>query len=790
MMPDPAHKPEYEFYATCSKGAEKVLAQELQQLNPERRRPLRIRPLTAGVAFFGTLDDAYRALLYLRVASRVLLVLDRVDASNADALYEGVRALPWEDHVAPDGTIAVDARGANDELRDERFIALKVKDAICDRFVELKGERPSVQRERPNLRINVALRNNKATVALDLAGEPLHRRGYRVSSGAIVAPLRETLAATMLELAGWGAKACGKTKGSDSSVASVDPTVFLLDPLCGSGTIVIEAALIALGRAPGLLRDFWGFEGWLGHDADLWNSLLDAADEQAEQQEELRQRDGSPVSLFASDVDPASVDVARESAKRAGVASYIQFEVADISNITLPQSGHGLLVTNPPYGERLSSSSQLPALYAALGQLKTTAAETLDLVAITPDDRIDIYLGGTSTQRIDTYNGSLETAIRIWKATGGTGQGAGQDVDSSVTQGSGQATAPSAGQGTKNNGSSARIDEDTPFVNRLRKMATHRAKWARRAGVSCYRVYDADLPDYAVAIDLYQGASNTPSEDQRWLHISEYEPPAEIDQQRAAERLADVLRIAPGILDVPTANVFLKQRKRSKGGEQYAQEYRKDGSPSSQAHLIRESGHLFEVDFARYLDTGIFLDHRLTRALLQDRAFENDCLNLFAYTGTASVYMAAGGAHSVTTIDLSNTYDEWAKRNMKRNRFRGNQYQFVQADVLRWVEEHRHDAEKYGLIFVDPPTFSNSARMGSRTWDVKRDHAELLIALSRMLTPDGVVVFSCNLRGFKPDRATLEKAKVHIENITKSTIPPDFERTQRIHHCYLVTKVK
>jgi 23S rRNA (guanine2445-N2)-methyltransferase / 23S rRNA (guanine2069-N7)-methyltransferase len=328
--------------------------------------------------------------------------------------------------------------------------------------------------------------------------------------------------------------------------------------------------------------------------------------------------------------------------------------------------------------------------------------------------------------------------------------------------------------------------KSTPFTNRLRKMAAHRGKWARRTGVTCYRVYDSDLPDYAVAIDLYQGATGTPEEGQRWLHISEYEPPAIIDEQKAAERLADVLRTAPAILDVPIANVFLKQRKRSKGGEQYAQA----GSGATTAHLIKENGHTFEVDFARYLDTGIFLDHRMTRALLQERAQQTDCLNLFAYTGTASVYMAAGNAASVTTVDLSNTYIEWAERNMKRNRFKADRYRSVQADALKWVEEHRHDAEKYGLIFADPPTFSNSARMGSRTWDVKRDHAELLIALSRMLAPDGVVVFSCNLRGFKLDSALLEKAKVRIEDITASTIPPDFERNRKIHHCYLVTREK
>jgi 23S rRNA (guanine2445-N2)-methyltransferase / 23S rRNA (guanine2069-N7)-methyltransferase len=315
-------------------------------------------------------------------------------------------------------------------------------------------------------------------------------------------------------------------------------------------------------------------------------------------------------------------------------------------------------------------------------------------------------------------------------------------------------------------------------------MAAHRGKWARRAGVSCYRVYDADLPDYAVAIDHYQGAANTPDAGQSWLHIAEYAPPSHIDEQKAAQRLATVLLTAPAVLGVPTANVFLKQRKHSKGGEQY-----QGGAPARVTpHLVEEDGLVFEVDLSSRLDTGIFLDHRLTRALLRERASGTDCLNLFAYTGTASVHMAAGGARSVTTVDLSHTYLDWARRNMERNRFTGDAYRFEQADVLAWAQEHRHDAEKYGLIFADPPTFSNSARMGSRVWDVQRDHAEMLIALSRMLAPGGAVVFSCNLRSFKPDVAMLTKARVVIEDITARTIPPEFERNPKIHRCYLVTR--
>jgi 23S rRNA (guanine2445-N2)-methyltransferase / 23S rRNA (guanine2069-N7)-methyltransferase len=328
------------------------------------------------------------------------------------------------------------------------------------------------------------------------------------------------------------------------------------------------------------------------------------------------------------------------------------------------------------------------------------------------------------------------------------------------------------------------------FADRLRKMATHRGKWARRSGVTNYRVYDADLPNYAVAIDLYVGAGKQAGT--RWLYIAEYAPPASIDPARAIERLGAVLAVAPQILDVPTGNVFLKVRKPQKGGSQYAKSPTLSASEKhkpEQTHLVQEAGLLFEVDFASRLDTGLFLDHRDTRALLRARAKGLDSLNLFAYTGTASVYMAAGGAQSVTTVDLSQNYLAWAKRNMERNGFKAPiRYLFEATDAVRWVQEHRHEEQKYGLIFVDPPTFSNSTRMGTHTWDVQRDHAELLIGVSRLLAPDGVAVFSTNLRGFKPDLETLEKAKVSLRDISAQTIPPDFERNAKIHHCYLVTK--
>jgi 23S rRNA (guanine2445-N2)-methyltransferase / 23S rRNA (guanine2069-N7)-methyltransferase len=332
-----------------------------------------------------------------------------------------------------------------------------------------------------------------------------------------------------------------------------------------------------------------------------------------------------------------------------------------------------------------------------------------------------------------------------------------------------------------------------PFANRLAKMAKHRKKWARRTGVACYRVYDADLPDFNVAIDLYQGAEDTKDAGKRWLHIAEYKAPKGIDENLAHARLAEILRITPAEFDLGSQNVFLKRRQQAKGGSQYKQEASARSAKSTALHLINEGGLKFEVNLASKLDTGIFLDHREVRKLLREKASGRDCLNLFAYTGTASVYMADGGATSVTTLDLSSTYLEWAQRNMALNEFskkRGLDLSFKRADAIRWIAEQRAlRRPSYDLIFVDVPTFSNSSKMGKRSWDVQRDHAELLIGVSRLLRHNGEVVFSTNLRGFKPDLGALTKARVSLENISTKTIPADFERTGNIHHCFIARKM-
>jgi 23S rRNA (guanine2445-N2)-methyltransferase / 23S rRNA (guanine2069-N7)-methyltransferase len=308
------------------------------------------------------------------------------------------------------------------------------------------------------------------------------------------------------------------------------------------------------------------------------------------------------------------------------------------------------------------------------------------------------------------------------------------------------------------------------FANRLRKNLRHLGKWARREGVTCYRAYDGDLPEYAIAIDLYEG----------WAHVQEYAAPPTVDPGRAETRLRHALAVIPEVLGIPPEHVALKVRRKQKGLAQYERQ-----AATGEFRVVHEGGLRFWVNLSDYLDTGIFLDHRPTRAMIRGLAAGRRFLNLFAYTGSATVYAAAGEAVSTTTVDMSSVYLDWARRNMALNGFpEGPTHRFVRADCLAWLATTR--PERYHLIFLDPPTFSNSKRMGERTFDVQRDHPALIRAAADLLSRDGILLFSNNLRHFKLNRALL--SPLGIEDVSAETIPQDFQRNPRIHTCWRITR--
>lgn len=708
------------FFATCPKGIESLLADELRTLGADT-----VRETRAGVSFEGTLIDAYRTCLWSRLASRVLLPLARFPAPNAETLYDGARSIRWREHLRADGTLAVDSSVTQSSINHSHFAALKVKDAIVDQLRDASGQRPSIDTDRPDVRVNLYLYRDEATLSIDLSGDSLHRRGYRARG--VEAPLKENLAAAILIRAGWPTLAREGTP--------------LVDLLCGSGTLPIEAALIAADIAPGSFRRYYGFLGWGGHDTEAWAALL--AD--AEQRREQGLSKLPPISGY--DHDLRAVAAAKENLARVRLADRVMFEVRSLADCA-GSPAPGLVVANPPYGERLGDAKELPALYAMLGDALKRCYAGWRAAVLTGNPELGKAMGVRARRMHTLYNGAIECKLLHFDVTPEWYMHQRPPITSPADLGEGAEM----------------------FANRLRKNLRHFSRWAARRDIHAYRLYDADLHEYNVAIDLYES-------DRRLVHVQEYQAPATIDERTAARRLKHALAVIPLVLDVPSEHIYTKVRRRQKDRAQYE----KLGE-TGVFHEVREGAYRFLVNLADYLDTGLFLDHRSTRTLLGELANGRRFLNLFGYTGTATVHAALGGAAATTTVDMSRTYIDWARRNFELNKLDPKRHTLIQADVSQWLGQCR---ERYGLIFLDPPTFSRSKRMED-TLDIQRDHVALLRQTAALLEPDGILIFSTNYQRFKLDNDAL--ADLSIEDITRRTIPDDFARNPRIHQCFRITR--
>ncbi len=713
----------YPFFATTPKNMESLLADELRHLGAED-----VTETRAGVNFTGTLAAAYKICLWSRIANRVLLVLNRFPAADPDALYQGVIAIPWESHFTPSETFAVELNSSQSRITHSHYGALKVKDAIVDQFRSRTGTRPWVDTGQPDIQINVYLRRDEATLCLDLSGSSLHRRGYRASG--VTAPLKENLAAAILLRAGWAEIA--QNGGS------------LVDPMCGSGTLPIEAALIAADIAPGLQREHWGFLSWKQHDATVWKALLDEA--------HARRVDGLKKlpSIQGSDCNLTAVRAAQANIEQAGLAEFIQIDHLELEQCRAADPGHpGLVVINPPYGERLGAESNLADLYFRTGQLLKGHFPGWRASLITGNPELGKKLGLRALRRHALYNGRIECKLLHF------------EIKPELFLSNQQRPAPLP---VEKHSEGARM-----FANRLKKNLKHLRRWAKRENIHCYRLYGADLPEYAVAVDLYQG-------EKCWVHVQEYEAPKNVDRQNARRRIREALSIIMELLELPEDQLFFKVRRQQKGAAQYEKL-----ASNKHYHEVYEGDCRFWVNFEDYLDTGLFLDHRITRSKLAGLARGRHFLNLFAYTGTASVHAARGGAKSTLTVDMSNTYLQWARRNLALNGFDNDNHRTCQANCLEWLDQAVKQGDRYGAVFLDPPSFSSSKRMEG-TFDVQRDHASLIKKTVQLLEPDGVLIFSNNLRRFKMDTGALPG--LQIKDISRSTLPLDFERNPRIHNCW------
>ena len=811
-----------EYYASCPTGFEQALAHELKALGAAQ-----VRPLKGRVSFAGDATCGLRICLWSRLASRVFCVLGRFGAANADELYAGGRALAWEQVLRAGATIAVSARGTNSALSNSHFAALRLKDAICDRLLEVTGQRPRVEVDHPDAHLTLTIRKNRASVAFDLSGDPLFkrlpRRAVSAESGREAHVLRPDYAARVLAELSW-AETCQAAHSQADA-----PRALLLDASCAGGGMVLEAASILADRAPGLDRARWGFKGWAAFDNTAWETLVKEAHARAAAAERTCGR------IIACDDSAQARSLTQRLVQSAGLDPWVRVvepsEAAWSRALAKTGVGDGTEAADSPRGGIVADATEVsltaqPALLARVRHLRLDARlASFPLAALTRELSLKPVLGA-STRSVAVRPNNEEAAICYYAAPqDATEAPADAAEEARHTKQPGQhavfpaaptAPATAATTGAPTAAASAAlspastpspaleitetivdlgdgtripvlIPESEQFAHRLKKVARLRRKWAKRTGITCYRVYDADLPDYAVAIDLYEGSAATPG---RWLVIAEYAPPKSIDPARAQARMLDVLAIAPQVLGVPQNHVFAKARQRARGGSQYAQTHTgKRAASSAATPLIEEGGLTFAVNLDERLDTGIFLDHRITRSLVREHAHGRRWfLNLFAYTGTATCYAADGGAKVTTTVDLSRPSLDWARRNMARNGFTGREHEFVQADVLAWVSEQRHTRNRWDLIFCDVPTFSNSARMRKASFDVQRDHAELIIGVSRLLVRGGSAIFSCNLRTFRPDVEKLERAGVRLTDITDETIPEDFARNRKIHHAYLVER--
>lgn len=715
-----------QLFATTARGFEELLKTELTELGAQS-----CKIAQGGIHFQADDETLYRVLLWSRLASRILLPLVCGKIYSESDLYSVILSQNWLSHFDEKCRFLVDFNGTNQEIRHTQFGAMRVKDGIVDYFERQGKARPQVDKDRPDIRIHVYLNRDELNVSLDLSGDALHLRGYREETGK--APLRETLAAAIIIRSGW---------------KSGTP---LVDPMCGSGTLLIEAAQMEAKIAPQLHRLHWGFDCWLGHNQAAWDKVKREAAALAEAQ--LKQN--PQPHFYGFDLDQRILHKAQKNAQNAGVAHLIRFKQSDVAALKNPcqTDESGTVVCNPPYGERLGTTPALIALYSVFGNRLKEQFAGWNVSVFSAEPALLDCLRLRSHRQFKAKNGPLDCVQKNYQISDRT------------------FSTPASQSAVENPNIPQYSDVARDFANRLRKNIKKIEKWAKQQRLDAYRLYDADLPDYNLAVDRYADH----------IVVQEYAAPKNIDPNKARQRLLDAVAATLQITGVETNKLVLKVRRKQKGASQYEKLANK-----GDYFYVTEYGARLWVNLTDYLDTGLFLDHRLTRKMIGEMAKGRDFLNLFAYTASATVHAALGGAKSTTSVDMSNTYLNWAEQNLILNDLDGKQHKLIQADCLQWLEKCDRT---FDLIFVDPPTFSNSKRM-EESWDVQRDHIKLMANLKRILRADGTIIFSNNKRGFKMDFDSLQQLALSAVEISAKTLPPDFERNKQIHNCWLISVQK
>ena len=708
-----------QFFVSCPKGVENQLQQELQQLGAQS-----LRQTVGGVYCDAAFAALYDFCLYSRFANKVIWVLEQQSVADKKAIYQVVRDIPWHACFSVESTFAVDFKGTNRAIKHSNYGALLVKDAVVDCFYEEQGRRPDVEAKHPQVQLYAHLKRDKFLLGIDVSGGSLHRRGYRFQGAK--APLKENLAAALVDRA--GVKAGDKRK--------------IYDPMCGSGTLLLEAVMMALDIAPNVLRQRFGFEFLLQHDDKVWQQRLETA--KAQRQKALAEAEGKVLAV-GFDQDARAIQAAVDNARRAGLDKIIHFKQQALKDFSADEE-QAVLLCNPPYGERLQERNALFPLYQQLGEKLRECCQGWQVAILSTDDFLLKAIGLKKSKSYQYFNGALKVQWLLF------------DIFKREQT---EAVAPVRDE---------RFEQGVEMVqNRLRKNLKRLDKWLKKSEIHGYRLYDADMPEYAFALDCYQGESAV------YYQVTEYAPPKSVDEFAAFQRRQQFSQAVKRLFELKDYQLVYKERKQQKGKNQYEKL-----DQSKHFFRVQEGQARLLVNLHDYLDTGLFLDHRPVRLKIAAMANGKRFLNLFCYTAAASVHAALGGAVSSTSVDMSQTYLNWGERNFKGNNLDLKRHQLVRANVLEWLKACE---QQFDLVFLDPPSFSNSKRMEG-TLDVQRDHAELIDDTMRIVAEDGVLIFSNNRRGFKLDQALVEKYAV--TDISRESIDRDFERNQKIHQCWMI----
>jgi 23S rRNA (guanine2445-N2)-methyltransferase / 23S rRNA (guanine2069-N7)-methyltransferase len=719
------------YFAAAAANQNDLVAQEARNAGATE-----VHLVNGGVEFEADLAAAYRFCLHTRISTRLMMgIAQEEDVMGPDEFYHSSMQIPWETWLNPEKTFSVSVTTMHCPwLRKSTFGAIRLKDAIVDRLKEhFEGARPSVEFEDPDVTFHVHFEHDAVTWYLDFSGKSLHQRGYR--TGDTGAVMKENLAAAVLMRSDWY-----------KTVLDGNPDL-LLDPMCGSGTIPIEAALIATDTAPGLLdTGKFAFLKLDMHDPDIWEEVLDEA---YEMQENGIRKD---VKIIGWDIDPEAISLSTEHAKRAKMDKFITFEKRDFNSISesdVPGGEHHA-ITDPPYGRRMEGEGSIESLYLSMGKTFNTLFPGWKVSILCGNKELLSYVDMKPERTNALYNGPLEAQLAHYIVF--TTEERQQMIDKAI-------------QRKKERLSQPLSPGAQMAYNRLKKNLARIQPLMEAEGVTSYRIYDADMPEYSAAIDLYEG---------KYIHLQEYAPPSTIDPEDAQKRLEELIDATERATEIDLEMIFVKQRREQKGKDQYEKL-----ANAGKFYIMREHGHMFMVNFSDYLDTGIFLDHRPVRKMIEESAKGKRFLNLFSYTGTATVHAAAGEALSTVSVDASATYLDWAIKNMEMNGFDGMNHFFYKEDCIEWLRS-THDT--YDLIFCDPPTFSNSKMR--QMFDVERDQRRLIHAAMRHLSQTGTMIFSTNYRKFSLDPEITEE--YDVEEITSQTIGEDFIRNQKIHYCWTI----